>query len=80
MLSLLNSVGRLLFILMATPQTGVPVVSAVGGDPTTTLSAIDAVGLTSLVIICAAGLIMLAFGLWILFVVTRPPAEIAEGS
>ncbi len=80
MLLLTNAVGRLLFILMATPQTGVPVVSPVGGDPTTTLSAIDAVSLTSLVIILAAELIILAFGLWLLFGVTRPPAETAEGS
>ena len=80
MLLLMNAVGRLLFILMATPQTGVPVVSPVGGDPTTTLSAIDAVSLTSLVIILAAELIILAFGLWLLFGVTRPPAETAEGS
>jgi len=77
---LMNAVGRMLFVLMATPQTGVPVVSPIGGDPSHTLSAIDAVSLTSLVIILTAELIVLAFGLWLLFGVTRPSAETAEAA
>ncbi len=80
MLLLINAVGRLLFVLMATPQTGVPVVSPLGGDPATTLSAIDAVSLTSLVIVLAAELMIVAFSLWLLFGVTRPSSESAEDS
>ncbi len=78
MLLLINAVGRLLFILMATPQTGVPVVSPIGGDPTTTLSAIDAVSLTSLIIVLAAEMMIMAFSLWLLFGVTRPSTESAK--
>ncbi len=79
MVLLINAVGRMLFILLATPQTGIPVAAPVGeGDPARTLSAIDAVSLSSLVIILAVELILLAFTLWLLFRVTRPSVETAE--
>ena len=74
---LVNAVLRLLFILLATPQTGVPI-SATGGDPARTLSAFDAVSLTSLVFILTAELIVLAFSLWLLFRITRPRAQIVD--
>ena len=74
MILMINAVLRILFILLATPQTGVPF-SATGGDPTKTLSAIDAVSLTSLLFTLSAELIVLAFSLWLLFRVTRPPAQ-----
>jgi hypothetical protein len=77
MILLINAVLRLLFILLATPQTGVPI-SATGGDPARTLSAFDAVSLTSLVFILTAELIVLAFSLWLLFRVTRPSAVTAD--
>lgn len=77
MILLINAVLRLLFILLATPQTGVPI-SATGGDPARTLSAFDAVSLTSLVFILTAELIVLAFSLWLLFRVTRPSAQTVE--
>ncbi len=80
-LLMMNTVGRMLFVLMATPQTGIPVAPALGaGDPTKTLSAIDAVSLTSLLITLAAELIVLGFSLWLLFRVTRPSAETAEST
>lgn len=78
MLLMMSAVGRLLFILMATPQTGIPITSPLGGDPTTTVSALDAISLTALLFTLTAELIVLAFSLWLLFRVTRPPAEIAE--
>ena len=74
MILLMNAVLRLLFILLATPQTGIPI-SATGADPARTLSAFDAVSLTSLVFILTAELIVLAFSLWLLFRVTRPASE-----
>ena len=74
MILLMNAVLRLLFILLATPQTGIPI-SATGADPARTLSAFDAVSLTSLVFILTAELIVLAFSLWLLFRLTRPAAE-----
>ena len=77
MILLMNAVLRLLFILLATPQTGIPI-SATGADPARTLSAFDAVSLTSLVFILTAELIVLAFSLWLLFRVTRPAVAGAE--
>ena len=78
MLLMMNAVGRLLFVLMATPQTGIPITSPLGDDPSKTLSAIDAVSLASLLVIVSAELIVMAFTLWLLFRVTRPSARIAE--
>ena len=74
MILLMSAVLRLLFILLATPQTGIPI-SATGADPAKTLSAFDAVSLTSLIFILTAELIVLAFSLWLLFCITRPSAS-----
>ena len=79
MILMINAVLRILFILLATPQTGVPI-SATGGDPSKTLSAIDAVSLTSLLFTLSAELIVLAFSLWLLFRVTRPPVKTADAA
>ena len=73
MILLMSAVLRMLFILLAMPQTGIPI-SATGADPARTLSAFDAVSLTSLVFVLTAELIVLAFSLWLLFRVTRPAA------
>jgi Protein of unknown function (DUF3611) len=62
---------RLLFVLLATPKTGVPVVTPLGSSPGKTISAIDALALTALQITLAAELIVMAFSLWLLFRVTR---------
>ena len=79
MILMINAVLRILFILLATPQTGVPV-AAMGGDPAKTLSAFDAVSLTSLLFTLSAELIVLAISLWLLFRVTRRSAEITEST
>lgn len=71
MVLMTSAVGRFLLILLATPQTGIPFAQA-GGDPSMTLSAVDAVALTSLQVTLAAELIVLALSLWLLFKVTRP--------
>lgn len=76
---LMNAVGRLLFVLLATPQTGIPL-AALGGDPTTTLSAIDAVSLAALLFTLSAELIVLGFSLWLLFRVTRPSPNTADAT
>jgi hypothetical protein len=79
MILMINAVLRLLFVLLATPQTGVPF-AAPGGDPSKTLSAFDAVSLTSLLFTLTAELIVLGFSLWLLFRVTRPSAEISDAA
>ena len=80
MVLMMSAVVRLLFVLLATPQTGIAVASPLGGDPTATLSAIDAVSLTALLISLTAELLVLAFGLWLLFRVTRPSAALADAA
>lgn len=77
MVLLLNAVLRLLFILLATPQTGIPIAQT-GADPSRVLSAIDAVSLTSLSFILTAELIVMAFSIWLLFQVTRPSKEMVD--
>ncbi len=66
MILMFSAAGRLLFILLATPQTGVPIAAA-GGDPSLTLSAIDGVSLISLLVTLTAELIVLLFSIWLLF-------------
>ena len=79
MVLMINAVGRIFFVLMATPQTGVPL-AAIGGDPAKTLSAINAVSMSALVFSLAAELIVLSFSLWLLFRVTRPSAKTAAAA
>jgi hypothetical protein len=78
MLLLLSAAARLMFVLMTMPQTGLPVAALSGGDPSRTLSAIDAVSLTSLLMMLTAEFIVLAFTLWLLFRVTRPALVMDE--
>ncbi len=80
MVLMMNKVGWLRFVLLATPQTGIPVTAPIGGDPATTLSAIDAIGLATLLKTLTGELIVLAFSLWLLFRVTRPGGETTEAA
>ncbi len=80
MLLLMSSVGRLLFVLMANPQTGLQIAQSLGGDPTRSLSAMDAVSLASLLFVLTAELFVLMFSLWLLFRTTRPSTEITEAT
>jgi hypothetical protein len=79
MVLLLQAVLRLLFILLATPQTGIPIAQT-GTDPSRVLSAIDAVSLTSLSIILTAELIIMAFSVWLLFRATRPAKAVLDAA
>ena len=47
MLLLLSAAGRLVFVMMANPQTGMQIAKSLGGDPTKSLSAMDAASLRS---------------------------------
>ena len=74
MIMLFSAVGRMLFILLANPQTGIMIAPGPGGNPVQSISAIDAISLTSLLVILAAELIVLGFSAWLLFRTTRAPA------
>ena len=67
---MMHAVGRLLFVLMITPQTSVAIASPLGDDPSMTLSAIDAVSLATLLFMLTAELVVMVFSLWLLFRVT----------
>ena len=80
MLLLLSAVGRMLFVLMANPQTGMQIAQGLGTDPTKSLSAMDAVSLTSLLFLLTAELLVLTFSLWLLFRTTRPSTKMTEAT
>ena len=71
---LFGAVGRMLFILLANPQTGIMIAPGPGGNPVQSISAIDAISLTTLLLILAAELIVLGFSAFLLFRTTRAPA------
>lgn len=66
MLLLFSAGWRLLFILLANPQTGLMVAPNLGGTATQSISAIDAVSLMSLLVILAAELVVLVLSMWLL--------------
>jgi len=70
---LFSAVGRMLFILLATPQTGIMVAPPMGSVPSQSLSAIDAVSLSSLLTILFGELVVMAFSVWLLFRTSRAP-------
>ena len=71
LLLMFSAVGRLLFVLLSNPQTGIQLAPGPGGDPSLSLSAIDAVSMTSLLVILSAELIVLGMTLWLLFRASR---------
>jgi len=73
-----SAIGRLLFVLLATPQTGLQIAPALGQDPVQSLSAIDAMSLTALLVILVAELMVLALSLWLLFRTSRLAVKEAE--
>lgn len=73
LLLLLAAAWRILYVLLANPQTGMLVAPNLGGtNPTYSISAIDAVSLISNVINLGAELLVLGLTLWLLFRVTWP--------
>jgi Protein of unknown function (DUF3611) len=78
MLQMFNAVGRILFVLLVNPQTGLQMAPTPGGDPRMSLSAIDAVSLTSLLVILSAELIVLGFTIWLLFRSSGTTKEVAD--
>lgn len=75
MVLLFSAAGRLLFILLANPQTGLMIAPGPGGDPVQSISAVDALSLTALLIILAAELLVLGFSVWLLFRTTRAAVD-----
>ena len=66
-LVMLVEVAHLLFYFLATPQGGVQVVQTTANDSASWVSAVDMLSLLALILCLLAELIVLAFGLWLLF-------------
>ncbi len=79
-LLLLGAASRMLFLLLATPQTGLMIAPPLGDDPTGSISALDAVSQAALLILLAAELVVLGLTLWLLFRTTRPSEEQSEAA
>jgi hypothetical protein len=78
MLLLLAAAWRILFVLLTNPQSGMLIAPTLGTNPTYSLSAIDAVSITLLIISLGAELIVLGLTLWLLFRMTWSAAEKAK--
>ena len=79
MLLLLAAAWRILFVLLTNPQSGMLIAPTAGSNPTYSLSAIDAVSLTFLIISLGAEMVVLGLTLWLLFRMTWPLASTAKG-
>lgn len=80
MLVMLIETAHLLFYFLAAPQGGVPVIQTTGGGPTSWVSAIDMASLMALSLFVFAELIVLIFGLWLLFRTTQAATEFPQSA
>jgi len=74
---MLIEVAHLLFYFLAAPQGGVPVIQTTGAAAASWVSAVDMMSLLALVLVLAAELVVMIFGLWLLFRTTRDYTEAA---
>lgn len=77
MVLLLLEVGQLLFYFLSAPQGGVPAIQTtpIGGGAGSWVSAVDVASLMALLLTLTAEVVVLVFGLWLLFRTSRAPAE-----
>jgi len=80
-LLLLAATWRMMFVLLTNPQSGLLIAPNLGTNPGYSISAIDAIGLTLLVLSLTTELIALGLSLWLLFKMTWPSSiEIGEAA
>jgi hypothetical protein len=72
MLLLFGAAGRILFVMLANPQTGLMISPNIGADPTQSISALDGISLLTLLILLTAELLVLGLSLWLLFRTATP--------
>jgi hypothetical protein len=75
MLQLFSAAGRILFVMLANPQTGLMVSPQMGGNPNQSISALDGISLLTLLILMTAELVVLGFSLWLLYRAAAPASE-----
>jgi len=74
---MLIEVAHLLFYFLSAPQGGVPVIQTTGVTAASWVSAVDMMSLMALVLVLVAELVVMIFGLWLLFRTTRDYTEAA---
>jgi hypothetical protein len=81
-LQLFSAAGRILFVMLANPQTGLMVSPQMGTDPSQSISALDGISLLTLLVLMTAELVVLAFSLWLLYRTATPasPAKDAKAA
>ncbi|NBC14087.1 MAG: DUF3611 family protein [Gammaproteobacteria bacterium] len=75
MLMLFAESSRILFVMLANPQTGLMVSPNIGGDPNLSLSALDGISLLTLLILLTAELLVLGLSLWLLYSTATPASN-----
>jgi hypothetical protein len=78
MFAILLQTSNLLFYFMKAPQAGIPVIQATGAASTHWVSTVDMLCLMNLTLFLFAEVIVLIFGLWLLFRTTTQAAESAQ--
>jgi len=79
MLILIGTASRLLFVMLANPQTGLMVSPQIGGNPNQSISALDGISLLTLLILLTAELVVLGLSMWLLYRTATPETKAARG-
>ncbi len=72
MLLLYGSAGRMLFVMLANPQTGLMISPQIGTNPNQSISALDGISLLTLLILLTAELVVLSLSMWLLYRTATP--------
>jgi hypothetical protein len=80
MLVILIEAANLLFYFLKAPQGGIPVVQTSGTQAVHWVSSVDMVSLMALILTHFAELIVLVFGLWLLFRTTLSSPEYPQAA
>ena len=80
MLVMILETGHLLFYFLKAPQAGVPVFQTSSLGAASWVSAVDMVSLMALSLFLFAEIIVLIFGLWLLFRTTQASAEFPQAT
>lgn len=72
MLLLFGAAWRMLFVMLANPQTGFMISPQIGGNPSQSISALDGISLLTLLILLTAELVVLGLSMWLLYRTATP--------
>ena len=75
MLLLFAESSRLLFVMLANPQTGLMISPNIGSNPNQSMSALDGISLLTLLILLTAELVVLGLSLWLLYRTATPEGK-----